>query len=51
MGKSPQVMGMNEQKVLQIFIFIYCTQIGLFQVQSSGEPWAFLVLVLLGRFG
>ena len=35
--KSPQIMGMNKQKVPKIFISIFYTQIGLFQTQRLCE--------------
>ena len=50
MGKSTQIMGMNNKKCLNIFISIFYIQIGLFQDQRSCEGWVLPVLGQLGHF-
>ena len=50
MGKSTQIMGMNNKKFSEIFISIFYIQIGLFQDQRSWEGWVLPVLGQLGHF-
>ena len=47
MGKSTQIIGMNNRKFSKIFISVFYIQIGLFQDQRSCEGW---VLGCLGHF-